>query len=270
MYEIGLVDRHYFLIEKVDFTMFALKNYFDLIDIYDVDELKYIYKKNKSGIRRSEDRKTDSFKVMNYIYQNKDDFLLPISFDSGILETQFFDRAFDFDNLNYDPEECSELNEYDEEKEEYKVSRGKEWKKWFFDTESYKGKIKDLDVEDKMKECIRKRDKKGYDALKHKLYKRIHKPYMACAISDSGEKIVATGDDCCKIMLELITKHTETRASGLETGKYNATTKCMDIVAKKALLIAHNCNYDYRFFQKYLYCIDQKTRGSGLMNATAR
>jgi hypothetical protein len=43
----------------------------------------------------------------------------------------------------------------------------------------------------------------------------------------------------------------------------------MDIPCKKALLIAHNCNYDYRFFQKYLFGIDQKTKGSGLMNATA-
>ncbi len=270
IYEIGLVDRHYFLIEKVDFTMFALKNYYDLIDNYTIDELKYIYKKNKSGIRRSNDRTTDSFKVMNYMFNNKEDFLVPISFDKGILETQFIDRAFDFDNLNYDLDECSKLNEYDEEKEEYKVERGKEWKKWFFDTESYKGSIRDLDVEERMKKCIAKKDKKGYDKLKHKLIKRIHKPYMACAISDKGEKIVATGDNCCKIMLELILKHTETRASGKETGKYNPQQKCVDCVAKKALLIAHNCNYDYRFFQKYLYCIDQKTRGSGLMNATAR
>ena len=52
--------------------------------------------------------------------------------------------------------------------------------------------------------------------------------------------------------------------------KYNINNKCMDIVCKKALLIAHNCNYDYRFFQKYLFGIDQKTKGSGLMNATAR
>ena len=80
--------------------------------------MKYIYKKNKSGIRRSEDRKTDSFKVMNYMFNNKEDYLVPISFDKGILETQFVDRAFDFDDLKYDEEECCKENEYDAEKED--------------------------------------------------------------------------------------------------------------------------------------------------------
>jgi hypothetical protein len=93
---------------------------------------------------------------------------------------------------------------------------------------------------------------------------------MACAISDEGEKICAYGDGCCKLLLKAILKRTEVRPSGEESGKFSVFTNEMDIVCKKALLIAHNCNYDYRFFQKHIYKIDQKTKGSGLMNATAR
>tara|TARA_R100000654_G_scaffold28502_2_gene53109 strand:+ start:11119 stop:14709 length:3591 start_codon:yes stop_codon:yes gene_type:complete len=273
-YEIGLVDRHYFLIEKCDFTMFALKNYWELINTdWEVDEIKYFYKRRKNSFSSDEKRKTDSFKVMNFLFENKEEYLMPISFDKGILETQFVDRAFDFDNLEYDEEECSKVNEYDAEKEDYKVSRGKEWKKWYFDTESYKQKYKNNKIEAEIQELIdnpKKGNKAKIDELKKKLYSYIHIPYMACAVSDRGEKITAYGDGCCKLMLEAIVKHTEERESGYETGEYNIQMGCIDKVCKKALLIAHNCNYDYRFFQKYLYCIDQKTKGSGLMNATAR
>jgi hypothetical protein len=36
IYNIGLIDRHYFIIEKVDFTMFALKNYYDLLIFFNI------------------------------------------------------------------------------------------------------------------------------------------------------------------------------------------------------------------------------------------
>jgi hypothetical protein len=273
-YEIGLIDRHYFLVEKCDFTMFSLKNYFNLIDHYSVDEMRYFYKKRKMSYCSDDNRKTDSFKVMHYLFENKEKYLVPISFDKGILETQFVDRAFDFDNLIYNDEECCLENEYDIEKEQYKVKRGKEFKKWFFDTESFKFSMINTTIEskiDKIKSKIdlTQKDKQELKELEKKRIIRVHRPYMACAISDAGEKICSYGDDCCRLILDAITKLTEVRASGEETGEYNIQGGYMDIPCKKALLIAHNCNYDYRFFQKYLFGIDQKTKGSGLMNATA-
>lgn len=282
VFNIGLIDRHYFLIQKVDFTMFALKNYFTLNAKYegDVEKYKYIYKKRGKNYKKDKNRITDTFKVIKYMLENKERYLRPISLDSGILETQFFDRAFDFDNLEYDEEECCRENmvRYNKdgdlidqvELEAYKTRRAKEWKKWYFDTESYKHRTVDKEIEERIKEAIRKRDKPLYLKLKKRIYKYIHRPYMACAISDEGEKLCAYGDGCCKLLLQHILKYTEARPSGEESGKFSPFTNSMDIVCKKALLIAHNCNYDYRFFQKYIYAIDQKTKGSGLMNATAR
>ena len=65
------------------------------------------------------------------------------NFDENILETQFLDKAFDLDKLEY-PEENVMLNEVDYEKEDYKRQRSKEWTKWYFDFETYCHKVYDV------------------------------------------------------------------------------------------------------------------------------
>lgn len=161
---IGLVDNHYFLIEKVDFTMYALKNYFELREKYSVDELKYMIKKNE----RNKDRTTDSFKVINYLFENKENYLMPIALNNDIMTTQYHSEAVDLDNLEY-TDDNTEINEYKEQKED-------EYDNVFFDFETYNKNVGD---------------------------KSITTPYMVCGIVDkTGEKLCNIGEDCGKKFLD--------------------------------------------------------------------
>lgn len=222
--EIGLVDKHYFLIEKVDFTMYALKNYFNLIEKYSVDDMRYIIKNNGTKDKK---RITDSYKVMNFLYEKREEYLEPIALCDEVLSTQFYDKAFDFDNLEY-PEENALLNEYDEDKDKFKMSIVNKYTNVFFDFETYGS-----DVENK----------------------RIHTPYMVCAVFDDGrEPITKTGIDCGKKLLDALSYK-------IEADKDNK---------RYVRLIAHNCGYDYRFMFKYLFDIQQITKGRGLLNSSAK
>ena len=74
--KIGIIDNHYFLREKVNFTMYALKNYFELMERYNnLEIIKYMYSK-KGCI--NVDRKTDSFNVIKYITKNNNKYLTSI------------------------------------------------------------------------------------------------------------------------------------------------------------------------------------------------
>jgi len=222
--EIGLVDKHYFLIEKVDFTMYALKNYFKLIEKHtDIDDMKYIIKDNGSKDKK---RVTDSYKVMNFLYEQREEYLEPIALCNEVLSTQFYDKAFDFDKLDY-PEENALLNEYDEDKEDFKMSMVNKFTNVFFDFETYES------INDGVS---------------------IHTPYMVCAKFDDGRKITKTGIDCGKKLLDTLTYMIE------EDKDKNRNVR----------LIAHNCGYDYRFMFKYLFDINQITKGKGLLNSKAK
>ena len=98
--------------------------------------------------------------------------------------------------------------------------------------------------------------------LKKKLYINVHVPFMVCAYSDDGLKIVATGEDCGRTFMKLLIANTQKRVSGYE--------KKGEMPSKKVMLIAHNCGYDYKFLRRYLFSIDEKLKGSGLMNATGK
>ena len=87
--------------------------------------------------------------------ENKDEMLLPIAVDENILETQFLDKAFDLDKLEY-PEENVMLNEVDYEKELYKKQRSREWTKWYFDFETYCHKVYDENIVKKKRTKISK------------------------------------------------------------------------------------------------------------------
>ena len=263
IYEIGLLDKHYFIIEKVDFTMYSLKNYDDLCSSgLDVNNFKNIYKMKNNKYCRANNRFTDSWKAIKYMLENKYEMLLPIAVDENILETQFLDKAFDLDKLEY-PEENVMLNEVDYEKELYKKQRSREWTKWYFDFETYCHKVYDENIVKKIEELDV--NKKKYHQIKKELEKKkvisIHKPFMVCAYSDDGKRIVATGDNCGKLFMDLVLANSNVRVSGVE-GKEG--------VKKKIMLIAHNCGYDYRFLRKYLFMVDEKTKGNGLMNATGK
>jgi hypothetical protein len=69
---IGLIDKHYFFVKPIEYTMYSIKNYQKL------KQLKEWWKISKTGTdgipRREKDRYTDSFQAIKYMCENKEDY----------------------------------------------------------------------------------------------------------------------------------------------------------------------------------------------------
>ena len=270
--KIGLVDSHYFIIDKTNFTSYALKNYKELSCKYDtIDDWRTIYKmKNKKGKlypERDEKRCINSYQAINMLFDGKKEYLKPIAYDDEIFGTIYFDKAIDYINenaagLDYDEEYCIKLNEYDEEKEKKKESKSSKYTNIYFDFETSKVKIKDFGIKQKLQllntEFHKKKKSKYYHekkkSLQNRLWRTIHRPYLCCARWMTSKGIMtayATGDECGKMILDAVCE-----MGGNKDGKYR--------------MIAHNCGFDFRFMMKYLFADEQKTKGNGLMNAKGK
>lgn len=87
--KIGLIEDHYFLIERTQYTAYSIANY---DEIKDEPEFNKIYaKKTNGGFRRSADRYIDSFQAVKYLVKNKDRYLKPISIMDGLEITQHYE-----------------------------------------------------------------------------------------------------------------------------------------------------------------------------------
>ena len=108
--KIGLVDNHYFCIDKdTSISSYTINNFKSVKDI-DNNKWKFLRtcKRVKSGYSESrKDRSIDSFKLFVKLLKYKDDMLELITLDSkGIFETQFYNRiSTDIKFLKYD-EDC--------------------------------------------------------------------------------------------------------------------------------------------------------------------
>jgi hypothetical protein len=101
IYNIGSLDEHAFIIEPVDITSYAVKNYNQLKDIPNFNHITGM--NGKYYIRNSE-RCIDSFDVIKILLENKDTLLKPITLeDELIASTQFYDMLdkFEITNLEY-------------------------------------------------------------------------------------------------------------------------------------------------------------------------
>jgi hypothetical protein len=105
IYNLGLIDNHFFLIEQTQITSYAIKNY---DDIKHLDNWNTIYKKRDDGYRYSRDRFIDSFKMIMLLLDNQMRLTyIPID---DVMQTQYLNN-FDFDNedLEYS-RECLDIN----------------------------------------------------------------------------------------------------------------------------------------------------------------
>tara|TARA_Y100000114_G_scaffold56845_2_gene52030 strand:+ start:2636 stop:6244 length:3609 start_codon:yes stop_codon:yes gene_type:complete len=273
--KLGLVDSHYFIIDKTNFTSYALKNYKELQAKYEtIDDYRTIYKmKNKKGKlypERDEKRCINSYQAINMLYDGRKEYLSPIAYDDEIFGTIYFDKAIDYINenasgLDYDEEYCLKLNDYDEDKEVKKKSKSDKFKNIYFDFETSKVKTKDPYIHEKINnlkaEFHKKKKSKYYIekllSLKGRLWRTIHRPYLCCARWYDAKrkqhaKAYAIGDDCGKKILQMV----------CENGGNDKN--------KKYRMIAHNCGFDFRFMMNYLFAVEQKTKGNGLMNAKGK
>ena len=82
---IGLIDEHYFIIQKTKITRYALNNYEKLKD------KKEWYKFYREG-KRSETSGLDSYQLIKLLYEKKENFLKEITNESNILNTPYYNK----------------------------------------------------------------------------------------------------------------------------------------------------------------------------------
>ena len=211
--KLGLIDKHYFLIEDVDFTMYALKNYNELYYYYNkeqkedykindktgiissptLNKFKTVYAMNKEELwkkkgkyKKLKNRNTDSYTAIKYMYDNKEECLSNIVVTNSILDTQYYDLIDDDDgdDLTYDDANIFMFNETitikNEDGSKFKGIKSEHKCKWYFDFETFK-----------------------YNEIVGKEVRKSHKPFMVCGIS-KDKKIMVSGDNCGKIFLDKI------------------------------------------------------------------
>ena len=95
LYEIGLIDEHYFIFEKTDITTYCIKNY---DEVKDKEHCNHIY--NKQGQTKT-DRGISSFELFKSLLENQETLLKPIKFSAEICSTQYYDKVIEYDTLEY-------------------------------------------------------------------------------------------------------------------------------------------------------------------------
>jgi DNA polymerase type B, organellar and viral len=98
---LGLLEGHYFFIEKTNITSYCLDHYEELKDVKDCN---LIY--NSLGMK-NKDRCIDSYDVVKHLLANKQ-LLTPISMDDALIATtQFYDQANQtITSLEYEEDKC--------------------------------------------------------------------------------------------------------------------------------------------------------------------
>jgi len=155
-YVLGLIENHYFLIEDVNITNYALKNYHTLsLDFIQHTEFYNVISARK---KRKNNRWTNSYNIIKHFAENKDEYLTKIPMTMDLLDTAFYDCIVneELTDLSYDNELDTELNFYDIEKEKWKREQAKPIKVYFdFETDTTQ---------------------------------EIHKPYVVCRRNEDGTK----------------------------------------------------------------------------------
>lgn len=96
---LGLIDKHYFFVTNVPYTMFAIEN---IDKIKEIDNWNKIteYDIVKKCYKRRENRFTNSFHLIKYMYENKEKYFTPLPYED-YLSTQYAKEAPEIKNLEY-------------------------------------------------------------------------------------------------------------------------------------------------------------------------
>tara|TARA_R110000737_G_scaffold164834_1_gene192433 strand:- start:235 stop:3645 length:3411 start_codon:yes stop_codon:yes gene_type:complete len=252
--QIGLINKHYFLIEPTTYTRYSIENYFDICNEPDFNKIcKLDLRRNK--YHRSNERFIDSYNVIKILLNNKETHLEMIKYNEEIYKTNHYGEVKEFGSLEYN----DNIFEYGADKEEGNLMKNKPMGERdedildtiFFDFETTTGRTDGVDT--------------------------IHKPY--CLYTDRNEKGYF-GENCGqKFLNDLVKKYGVTDDEEIIEERETDDGKTYQVKIKKiekvytakmfVRLIAHNSGYDFRFIIKYLYGLDTIEKGTGLMNAVA-
>ena len=244
--ELGLINKHYFLIEKTEYTSYSIKNYFE---VEGKDRWNQIYKQTKSTYR-SKDRFISSYDAIRILLEYEETHLEDIELCDELYKVNEYKKVEDiFTDLSYDDtvsgfdggcyiEGGLKKNEYRDPKKYDKDCSAT----YYFDFET----------------TTRRNDTKD----------TIHKPY--CVYTDK-HRDGFFGEDCGHQFLKnicLLHGMDTSTLDGME--EHNLLNPLDKTPIPFVRLIAHNSGYDFRFILKYLSRVDTIEKGTGLMTATAR
>lgn len=95
-HKLALIDGHAFKVEKTNITRYALENYFELNHLPNF--MNIINDKH----HKKKDKFIMSHNVIAYMFENKSKYLKPIMFGSKIIESSYYAKAHDYEELDYD------------------------------------------------------------------------------------------------------------------------------------------------------------------------
>ena len=92
---LGLIDKHYFFVKQIPYTMYSIENYESIKDIENWNE---IYRKQGNSYKKDSSRYTNSFEAIKYLIES--DLIKPIPYED-IISTQYHKEANEILDLNY-------------------------------------------------------------------------------------------------------------------------------------------------------------------------
>ena len=235
--QLGLIENHYFLIEKVNYTGFSIKNYFDIDKEKYSNDWNTIIKKNN---QKDKKRFLTSYDIIKILLECKETHLTKCNISNPIFHTKQYEKINVYDDLEFNntlyhhkdnPEgnfKSNKLRMLPSENEDFEIKQVV-----WFDFETSTGRNDQV-------------------ATTHKPYV-VHTDY-----NRQGWK----GKDCGKQFLDDICDKYGELTSDKESQK---KVYCKNVVVK---LIAHNSGYDFRFIQEYLHNLETLEKGNGLFTAT--
>ena len=180
IYNIGLLEEHYFINEITSITSFAIKNYYEIKDIVDFN---YIHRKHGEYYKKDKSRCIDSFDLIKLLLEYKDKYLTIIN-KLDITYTQNYNKVNnDIIDLNYTP-----LLDYN-----------------YRPVESTKERRKRRNANACEKEEIEFTNL-FFDFETHTI-NNIHIPYLCCYIDNENKKYCFYGQDCGLQMLKSVSKN---------------------------------------------------------------
>ena len=105
VYHIGGLSEHYFIIEPTEYTSYSIKNYTELKDKPNFNQ---IYGMKKTTYMRDDKHYIDTFDIIKLMLQNTETFFTEITLeDKFIASTQFYDKVNnEIVHLDYNEDKC--------------------------------------------------------------------------------------------------------------------------------------------------------------------
>lgn len=126
VYNLGLLENHYFIAEEVNISNYSIDNY---MEVKDIKDFQYINKKEGKYYKKKRDIKNSSFNVIKKLLENKENLLKDIEKTNEMMNTPYYKKLDIGCNLEY-PDECCRPTELTIKENDI------EYDKWFADIEA--------------------------------------------------------------------------------------------------------------------------------------